>query len=173
MIRLLILSMAALSLAVPADRQQARLAARSVLPAASVRPGSPPSGAFLSAAERATAATNGVRGGSEGPYFAAQPVQGFSSMVPAENGAWWALADNGYAWRWNSADWQLVFYRIEPRFGDPRGPVVLETVVLRDPDRHLPWTIVCDRTSGSRLPVSLHHTESLVVASRPSISSRT
>ena len=49
----------------PAKGQQARLVARSVLPAATYRAGSPPSGAFFSAAERATAAANGVRGPAE------------------------------------------------------------------------------------------------------------
>jgi hypothetical protein len=29
---------------------------------------------------------------------------------------------------------------------------VLETVVLRDPERHIPWTIACDQGQGSRLP---------------------
>jgi len=136
----------------PADRQQTRLVARSVLPATTSRAGSPASGAFLSAAERRTAASNGVRGPASGPYRDAQPVQGFSSMVPADAGTWWVLADNGYAWRANSADFQLVFYRLDARFGDPGGPGIVETIVLRDPDRHLGWTIVCDRESGTRLP---------------------
>ena len=136
----------------PADAQHARLVARSVLPAATYRDGSPPSGGFLSAAERQTAAANGVPGAASGPYLPAQPVQGFSSMVPADAGTWWALSDNGYAWRANSADFQLVFYRLDPRWGDPGGPRVLETVVLHDPDRRIPWTIVCDQEQGSRLP---------------------
>jgi hypothetical protein len=142
----------AASFAAPGDQQQAFLVARSVLPAATIRAGSPPSGAFFSAAERATALANGVRGPAAGPYLAAQPVQGFSSMVPADAGAWWALADNGFAWRGNSADFQLVVYRVDPRWGDPGGPRVLETVVLRDPDRRIPWAIVCDRASGTPLP---------------------
>ena len=143
---------AALLSAAPGDVQHARLVARSVLPSATFRTGSPPSGAFLSPAERATAAANGVRGPLAGPYLAEQPVQGFSSMVPADAGTWWALADNGYAWRPNSADFQLVFYRIDPRWGDGGGPRVLEAIVLRDPDRRIPWTIVCDQESGVRLP---------------------
>ncbi|HVN30671.1 MAG TPA: esterase-like activity of phytase family protein [Thermoanaerobaculaceae bacterium] len=138
--------------AAPSDRQQAFLLARSVLPAATYRVGSPPAGAFLSAAERTAAAATGVRGPASGPYFAAQPVQGFSSMVPGEAGTWWALADNGFAWRSNSADFQLVFYRFDPRWGDPGGPRVLETVVLHDPDRRIQWTIVCDQASGTPLP---------------------
>ncbi len=134
------------------DRQQARLVAHSVLQAQTYRAGSPPSGAFLTPAERAAAAANGIAGPAEGSYFAVQPVQGISSMVPAAGGSWWALADNGYAWRSNSADWQLVVYRLDPRWGKPGGPQLLETVVLRDPDRHIPWTIVCDPLAGRRLP---------------------
>jgi hypothetical protein len=144
--------LAAVLYAQAADHQHARLVAHSVLPAATFRAASPASGAFLSTAERATAAANGVRGPATGPYFAEQPVQGFSSMVPGDAGTWWALADNGYAWRDNSADFQLVFYRLDPRWGEAVGPKILETVVLHDPDRRIPWTIVCDQTSGSPLP---------------------
>ncbi len=135
-----------------AAEPQARLVARSVLPSSALRTGSPPSGAFLSAVERATAVANGVRGPAEGPFLSAQPVQGFSSMVPAALGTWWALADNGFAWRPNSADFQLVFFRVDPRWGDAAGPQVEETVVLSDPDRRLPWTIACDPKHGAPLP---------------------
>ena len=134
------------------ERQQARLVGRSVVPAATTRAGSPPSGAFFTAAERATAAANGVAGPALGPYFAAQPVQGFSSMFPAAGGTWWALADNGFAWRGNSADWQLVLYRLDPRWGEADGPRIVESVVLRDPGRQIGWTIVCDPGHGAPLP---------------------
>jgi hypothetical protein len=147
-----LLAAASMASAGPPDARHARLVARSVLPAATYRAGSPASGGFLSAAERATAAANGVPGPAGGSYLPAQPVQGFSSMVPAGAGTWWALADNGYAWRSNSADFQLVLYRIDPRWGDPGGPTVLETVILHDPDRRIPWTIVCDQQGGSPLP---------------------
>ncbi|MBK6407516.1 MAG: esterase-like activity of phytase family protein [Holophagales bacterium] len=135
-----------------AAEPQARLVARSVLPSGTFRDGSPASGAFFSETERATAASNGVRGPAAGPHLAAQPVQGFSSMVPAELGTWWALADNGYAWRPNSADFQLVFYRVDPRWNDPAGPRIDGTVVLSDPDRRLSWTIACDPKRGTPLP---------------------
>jgi hypothetical protein len=138
--------------ALPVAAQQAQLVARTVLPAATYRPGSPPSGAFLSEADRATARANGVRGPEAGPYLAAQPIQGLSSVVPAGPGTWWALADNGYAWRGNSADFQLAVFRFDPRWGDPAGPRVVETVLLRDPDRRISWTIVCDRGRGTPLP---------------------
>ena len=134
------------------DRQQARVLAHSVLPAASFRGGSPPSGAFLTPAERAVAAANGVDGPGAGPFFSAQPIQGFSSLVPGADGAWWALADNGYAWRDNSADWQLVLYRLDLRWSQAAGPKLVEAVVLRDPDRRIAWTIVCDPRRGMPLP---------------------
>jgi hypothetical protein len=132
--------------------QQSMLTGRSVLPAASFRPGSPPSGAFFTAQNRADAAANGVAGPATGPYFANQPIQGISSLVPAGNGTWWALADNGYGTRDTSADWQLPIYRIDPAFGSTTGPKVLATVVLSDPDRRVPWTIVCDPGHGAPLP---------------------
>ncbi len=131
---------------------QARLIARSVLPAASRRAGSPPAGAFLTPEERATAAANGIAGPAVGPIFANQPVQGFSSVVPAAGDTLWALADNGFAWRGNSADWQLVLYRLDPRWGEPGGAVLLETVALRDPERRIPWQLVCDPGRGVALP---------------------
>jgi hypothetical protein len=128
------------------------LAARGVLPAGVYRRGTPPSGAFFTPAERATATANGVHGPAEGPFLAAQPLQGVSSMVPAGDGTWWALADNGYAVRENSADFQLVIHRLDPRWGDAAGPRVVATVVLRDPDRRIPWTIACDPKTGTPLP---------------------
>ncbi len=128
------------------------LAARAVLPAGIYRQGSPPSGAFFTAAERATASANGVGGPASGPYLTGQPVQGVSSMVPAGDGTWWALADNGYGARANSADFQLVINRLDPRWGDAAGPRVLATTLLRDPDRRIPWTIVCDQKTGTPLP---------------------
>ncbi len=124
------------------------LAGRAVLPAATFRAGSPPSGASFTADDRANAAANGIRGSASGPYLPSQPLQGISSLVPAEGGAWWALADNGYGRRDNSGDFQLVFHRIDPRWGHADGPHVLESVVLRDPDRRLPWTLACDPASA-------------------------
>ena len=72
-------------------------------------------------------------------------------MIPASEGTWWALADNGYAWRTNSADFQLVFYRVDPHWKEGVASVV-ESVLLRDPDRRISWTIVCDPSQGSALP---------------------
>ncbi|MDT4971671.1 MAG: hypothetical protein QOG22_1814 [Pseudonocardiales bacterium] len=136
----------------PASHQQAQLAARSVLAASTTRAGSPPSGAFLSAADRATATANGLTVPATGAVFPTQPVQGVSALVPAGHGAWWALADNGYGARNSSADWQLAIYKLDLGFGAASGPTVLDTVVLSDPGKKVPWRTVCDPAHGSALP---------------------
>ena len=134
------------------SHQQAQLAARSVLPAATFRAGSPPSGAFFTAQNRADTNANGVPAPATGPVFGTQPVQGFSAVVPAGGGAWWVLADNGYGTRDTSADWQLALYRMDLSLGHGVPPVVLETVVLSDPGKYIPWKTVCDPTVGADLP---------------------
>ena len=136
----------------PGSHQQARLLQRAILPAGTFRAGSPPSGAFFTAANRATAAANGVPGPATGPYLDHQPVQGLSAAIPAGDGTWYALPDNGYGTRDTSADWQLAVYRIDPRFGTGTAPELLSTVLLSDPDHHVAWKTVCDPTSGSALP---------------------
>jgi hypothetical protein len=136
----------------PASYQQTQLLQHSVLPAASTRAGSPPSGAFLTGGRRSDAAANGVHGPPSGPYFESQPVQGISGLAPAGHGTWWALSDNGYGTRETSADWQLAIYQLDLRFGNSAGAQVVSTVVLNDFDRHVPWKIVCDPTRGADLP---------------------
>jgi hypothetical protein len=124
------------------SHQQARLAARSVLPSSTVRAGSPPSGLQLG-----SAAINGVS-----VPFANQPVQGVSAVIPAGHGKWWALADNGYGSRNTSADWQLAIYRMDLGLGTSAVPQVLRTVLLSDPHGYVPWKTVCDPTVGTDLP---------------------
>src|SRR5262245_55133154 len=123
------------AVATPAPRGVSLLT-RTVLPATTFRPDSPPSAALLSAEERAAAERNGIK-----VPFPAQPVLGISSMVPAEGGLWYALADNGYGRRENSADFQLSIYGIDPRFGNRAGARFVGAAVLRDPDKHIPWEI--------------------------------
>jgi hypothetical protein len=133
-------------------QQQSLLEARSVLPSATFRAGSPPSGAFLSAADRATAAANGVATTPvRTPLFTQQPVQGVSALVPAGDGQWWVLTDNGYGARDNSADWQLALHRMDLGLGSTGVPQVLETVQLSDPADFVPWKTVCDPV-GTDLP---------------------
>jgi hypothetical protein len=137
----------------PADAQHSRLLARSVLAAETFREGSPPSGAFIGAGDRATAAGNGIVGpAAPAPYFDEQPVQGVSAVIPDGEGTWFALSDNGYGSRQSSADWQLVVLRVDPRFGNPLGPEVLDAIVLSDPDQKVPWRTACDPTVGDPLP---------------------
>jgi len=134
------------------DQQHSRLLDRRVLPAATSRAGSAPTGAFFSSANAADAARNGVADElpDDPAYLAHQPVQGFSGMIPAGDGTWWALSDNGFGARDNSADYELVVYRVQPNFG-ASTPAIVQTITLRDPDRHVPWQLVCDRT-GAALP---------------------
>ncbi len=134
------------------SHQQAQLVARSVLPAATFRAGSPPSGAFFTAQNRLDTAANGVPAPASGPVFSSQPVQGISATIPAGHGQWWALADNGYGTRDTSADWQLPIYRMALGLGTTGVPQVLETVVLSDPHGYVPWKTVCDPTVGADLP---------------------
>ena len=115
---------------------RASLLGRTILHATTFRPDSPPSAARLSPDELAAAERNGVK-----VPFPAQPVLGISSMIPAERGLWYALADNGYGRRENSADFQLSIYGIDPRFGNSAGARVVASIVLRDPDKHVPWAI--------------------------------
>ena len=94
-----------------------------------------------------------MRGPADGPYLAAQPVQGFSSMVPAEAGTWWALADNGYAWR---AELGRLPARPLPGrspLGRPRRPAGRSRPSSSaTPTAGIPWTIVCDPERGTPLP---------------------
>src|SRR4051812_13342059 len=136
----------------PVSHQQASLVARPVLPAATFRAGSPPSGAFFTAQNRLDTIANGVPAPPTGPVFTSQPVQGISAVIPAGQGQWWALADNGYGTRDTSADWQLPIYRMDLGLGTTRLPQVLETIVLSDPHKYVPWKTVCDPTAGADLP---------------------
>jgi hypothetical protein len=72
-------------------------------------------------------------------------------MVPAGDGTWWTLTDNGFGARESSGDYQLAIYRVDPHLGAATAPEVRSTTLLRDPDRHVPWQLMCDRT-GAPLP---------------------
>jgi hypothetical protein len=126
-----------LALAEPAgaSAQPGRLEARAVLPADTTAPG-PPSGAAIGAGP-----FNGVT-----PPFPTQPVQGFSGILPARPGSWWAMPDNGYGRKENSADWLLRIYRVRPSFktarGGSGGASVEGFIPLADPDARLPFPLV-------------------------------
>jgi hypothetical protein len=128
-----------LTLAGPAGAsvQAGRLEARAVLPSDTTAPG-PPSGAAIGAGP-----FNGVT-----PPFPTQPVQGFSGILPAGRGTWWAMPDNGYGRKENSADWLQRIYRIRPSFktarGGSGGASVEGFIPLADPDARLPFPLVRD-----------------------------
>jgi len=91
---LLLLAVAAPPAAAQSDAVTLR--ARAVLPARTFAPG-PLSGTLLG-----TAPINGVT-----PPFPGQPVQGFSAVLDAGDGRYWAMPDNGYGAEENSKDFLL------------------------------------------------------------------
>lgn len=137
--------------AAPQPAPEVSLTGYSVLPSDTFAPG-PPSGAFLKDNLRAAR-----------PPFAAQPVQGFSSIWPAADGAWWVLVDNGYGTRLNSPDFLLRIYKVAPHFDDgARVEVAPAFVQLRDPDRRVPFHIVHEDTAERLLTGADFDPESMV-----------
>lgn len=110
------------------------LLGRAVLPALTFAPGGP-SGSLLG-----TAPINGVM-----PPFAGQPVQGVSAVLDAGWGWYWAMPDNGFGAKENSADFLLRVYKVRPDFETRRGGSgtvqVGQIVQLRDPDARIPFAL--------------------------------
>lgn len=128
----------ALSKASSANGDEPTLLARAILPANAYQPG-PPSGAFITA-------DNGVT-----PPFPGQPIPGFSAVLDAKDGTFWAMPDNGYGAKGNSSDFLLRLYRVRPDFRTEKGGsgtvAVLGFLQLRDPDGKIPFAL----TRGDRL----------------------
>src|ERR687896_497321 len=118
--------------AAAADGREPTLLGRAILPADAYQPG-PPSGAFISP-------DNGVT-----PPFPGQPIPGFSAVLDAGHGQFWAMPDNGYGAKTNSGDFLLRLYRIRPDFKTADGGTgtvaVLGFLQLRDPDRKVPFPL--------------------------------
>src|SRR4029079_10246758 len=78
--------------------------------------------------------------------FPGQVVPGFSGMVDNRDGTFWAMPDNGFGAKTNSADFLLRLYRVRPRWetagGGPGRIVVGRHISLRDPDRYVDFDIV-------------------------------
>ena len=98
------------------------------------------------------------------PRWESQPVQGISSLRPAgaltntgmvAGGSFWALSDNGFGAKANSASYLLCIYRLRFHWktaagGD--GSVELEeTVELRDPHARAGFPIEREEEAGRRL----------------------
>ena len=133
-------ALAAVALAVAAfatpamagDDRPPTLLGRAILPSDAYQPG-PPSGAFITG-------DNGVT-----PPFPSQPIPGFSAVLDAGHGEFWAMPDNGYGAKTNSGDFLLRLYRIRPDFKTATGGTgtvaVLGFLQLRDPDQKVPFPL--------------------------------
>ena len=130
------------------------------LPAQSFALGTPATGAFDDSGRRRTA-----------PRFAAQPIQGVSSIKPGSMpGTWWALSDNGFGSRANSSDYRLAIYlfsvtpaqRSGKRSGSGRVEL-LARLELRDPNRVFPWRIAEEVTAARVLTGADIDPESFVI----------
>src|SRR5262245_69051 len=106
-----------------------------------IAPG-PPSGA------QATPAN-----GRTGP-FPGQVIPGFSAMIDNGDGTFWAMPDNGFGAKNNSADFLLRLYHVTPEWETATGGAgeihVDRFISFRDPDAHIPFAIVNGAT-GDRL----------------------
>lgn len=109
--------------------QHTELVGRSVLPAATYRPGSAPSGHFT-----------GTTAPIAAPY-PGQPVQGFSGVHRNRDGSYLVMSDNGFGNKANSPDFELRVHRIRPDFATGVTEVVDGGFGLTDPDELIPWTI--------------------------------
>ena len=134
---------------------QPTLVARATLSADFLAPG-PPSGALATPAN-----------GRQGP-FAGQVIPGFSGMIDAGDGTFWALPDNGFGSKANSADFLLRLYHVTPRWQTASGGdgsiQVGEFLALRDPDRRIDFPIVNAETPDRLLTGADFDVESVVRA---------
>jgi hypothetical protein len=131
-VSLLLLAAAGPAAAGGSSSKEPTLLGRAILPSDAYQPG-PPSGALV-------APDNGVT-----PPFPGQPIPGFSAVLNAGRGTFWAMPDNGYGAKGNSGDFLLRLYRVRPEFRTRRGGDgsvdVLGFVQLRDPDGKVPFEL--------------------------------
>lgn len=152
--------LAAMGLPRPAASQPkppAELVGYAVLPADTFAEG-PASGQF-----------NGDGSKLAGPRFPAQPVQGFSGVQfgPA-CGSYQVLSDNGFGAKYNSIDYLLRLYTLNPdpiTAGGGTGKVtVTGHIQLRDPAKLVPFFIAREFTEDRLLTGFDFDIESFVVA---------
>lgn len=113
----------------------------------------PPSGAQMTPAN-----------GRTGP-FPGQVIPGFSAMLDNGDGTFWAMPDNGFGAKTNSADFLLRMYLVRPHFegGGGDGTVDLPRFVsLRDPGHKVPFPIVNGATEDRLLTGADFDIESVV-----------
>ncbi len=96
--------------------------------------------------------------------FAGQPFQGLSgfAMTRADDGAVYALTDNGFGTKANSPDALLFFHRLLPDF--KAGTIAIQaTTFLSDPDRKVPFRIAYEGTDARYLTGSDFDIESIQI----------
>ena len=129
------------------------LTARATLSADHLAPG-PASGALATPAN-----------GRTGP-FDGQVVPGFSGVVANGDGTFWAMPDNGFGTKANSADFLLRMYLVKPAWETAKGGAgairVQKFISLRDPDRKISFPIVNERTRSRLLTGADFDIESVV-----------
>jgi glycerophosphoryl diester phosphodiesterase len=77
--------------------------------------------------------------------FDSQPVQGVSAIIPAGNGNYFAMSDNGFGAQGNSADYHLRFYEIAIDF-EAGSVEVIGFTELSDPNRLIEFPIINNDT---------------------------
>jgi len=75
-----------------------------------------------------------------------QPVGGFSAILDAGNGNFYAMPDNGFGSKANSRSFILRLYKVRPDWRN-HTVKILSAISLRDPDLKVPWPIVNEGTS--------------------------
>ena len=81
---------------------------------------------------------------------ATQPVGGFSALLDAGHGRFYAMPDNGFGNKANSRSFLLRVYKVRPQWETKRGGSgrveILDQITLRDPDLKVPFPIVNETT---------------------------
>ncbi len=94
-------------------------------------------------------------------------MQGISSLRPAPGGTFWALSDNGFGARANSATYLLCIYRLRINWrtidGGPGTVELLEVVELKDPRGKAGFTITREWDRQRRLTGADFDPESLEI----------
>jgi hypothetical protein len=87
------------------------------------------------------------------PVFApgsSQPVGGFSALLDAGNGDFYAMPDNGFGSKANSRSFILRLYKVRPKWktewSGKRDVKILDALTLSDPDAKVPFPIVNENT---------------------------
>lgn len=129
------------------------LVGRATIDADVLAPG-PPSGAQTTPAN-----------GRTGP-FPGQVVPGFSAMLDNGDGTFWAMPDNGFGAKTNSADFLLRMYLVEPSFegadGGDGSVAMPDFISFSDPDEKAGFPIVNGATDERLLTGADFDIESVV-----------